>query len=143
MRNVREQMPVYKELNETQPGAVQNTWYNMFEKSNVEFAGLAMGVTVADETLEFRITIDGVVIDISAGIDLLFATNSKSDIATGTPRYTSGQLVIISGAPAGNVDIQSTKGNRWLKGRSVKIELRKTTAGGASALRLLGVYHKR
>jgi hypothetical protein len=67
--------PVFKALAFTQAGAVQNTWYTAFEGSNVEFSALGMGITVADETVNCRITIDGILVESVGAVALAFAGN--------------------------------------------------------------------
>ena len=140
-----QQEPRYKELDFTQAGAVQNTWYTAFEGNNVEFVGVAGGITVADETVELRLTLDGVLISSSAGVACAFAGNFVT-LLPSSLRCTSGQAVFIQNAAVGNVDIGSfaatTPRTDWLKGHRVKIEIRKTTNAGASALRCIGVYHQ-
>lgn len=135
----RIQMPAYTELLATQAAAVQNTWYAMFTGNNIAFDGVAIGITVADETVEVRVTIDGVLIDCAAGVNLLFATNFLTQI--GVLRFTTGAGVITLGAPAAEADTNPAD-IFWLRGRSVLIEARKTTAAGASAITIRGIYHK-
>ena len=131
--------PTFKVLAFTKTAAVQNTWYTAFEGSNVEFGGLGIGITVADETVEIRVTIDGVTILSTAGIALAFAGN-KFTTALATMRITSGAPALAMGAANANLDLPTTTGKSFIKGRSVKIEARKTTAAGASALQVFGVY---
>lgn len=134
------QQPAFKVLDFTQAGAVQNTWYIGFQGTNAEFSALGCGITVANETVEMRFTIDGVVIAVAAGTALTFAANPYSQITALT--LTTGTPVVPMGAAGAVITCDYTVRTIWLKGKNVKIELRKTTAGGASALRLIGVYHQ-
>ena len=131
-------IPTFKELNFSKAGAVQNIWYEAFSGKNVKFDGLAIKVTVADETVETRITLDGVVLT-SGGMDLLFASNAHSQV--NVIRLTNGTFSIQMVAPAVNVDMSGTC-LPWCKGKDVKVEIRKTTAGGASAILCYGIYHQ-
>ncbi len=133
--------PKYTELNYSKAGAVQNTWYTGFEGKNVEFKGVCVGITVADETVEFKVTIDGEVILGTASQDLLFAGNRITQISTLT-LTTAGSPTATTGAPAATATWTDDNDTAWLKGKNVKIEARKTTAGGASALSVFGFYYQ-
>jgi hypothetical protein len=131
--------PTLKNLDFTQAGAVQNTWYTAFSGTNIQhFAMLGVGITVANETVELRITIDGVVYSQAAGIALLFATTMLYDVL-GLRTVGLGMDYIYIGAAATSLLPNGTVQN-YLRGQNVKVEVRKTTAGGASALRVLGYY---
>lgn len=133
--------PAFKSLSFTQAGAVQNTWYTAFSGANVSFNALGIGITVANETVEARITVDGVVIPFTAGIALLFATNKFTNVLATGLVLTTGVPTITSGAAAATL-VAAQVPDTWLKGRIVLIEVRKTTAGGASAIQVFGVYHQ-
>jgi len=132
--------PIYTELNFSQAGAVQNTWYPALEGSNIEVLCFAAGVTVADETIEIQVTIDGTVISTAAGQDCLFASNLHTSLPA-VLTCTTGAAVFTQGAPAATITSLDS-GLPWLKGAAVKIEVRKTTAAGASAVTGIGVYHE-
>lgn len=133
--------PTYKELAFTQAGAVQNTWYTAFSGSNVEFAALGIGITVADETVEVRITLDGVAVDVAAGVALAFAGNKFTSCLATPLAITSGAAILTLGAAAATLVAPSVNPHTWIKGRTIMIQARKTTAGGASALQVFGVYY--
>ena len=136
------QIPTLKVLDFTQPLAVQNTWYPAFNEENVQFVLLGMGITVADETVSIRITIDGELYDNASATNLLFATNMCfSVIGLRTAGLTARFL--MTGTPTTSVWVSgSAEASSAIAGRSVKIEVRKTTAGGASALRVMGYYRQ-
>ena len=129
-------------LSFNQAGAVQNTWYTAFQGSNVEFSALGAAVTVANETVDVKITIDGTVISSAGGVALLFATNKFTSVLANNVDLTTGVPLMTLGAPAATLTSPTVNGCSWIKGKSVKIEVRKTTAGGASALQVLGIYHQ-
>ncbi len=134
--------PKFTALSFTQAGAVQNTWYTAFNGTNVAFSALGIGITVADETVEAQITIDGVVIPVTAGVALLFASNKFTNCLSTPLVLTTGVPVLTLGAPAATLSAPAITPETWLKGGTVKIEVRKTTAGGASALQVFGLYGK-
>lgn len=127
-------------VNFTQAGAVQNTWYTAFQGYNVDFLMLGAGITVANETVEMRITVDGTVITQDAGVACIAGGNAFYNLANvfytanGTDFYTSpgAAAAIVAGSVA----------LLWASGANVKIEVRKTTAAGGSALRCLGLYYQ-
>jgi hypothetical protein len=131
-------VPAQKLLDYTKAGAIQNQWYTAFEGRDVEFLCLAKGVTVANESIEFRITIDGNLWVQAAATAVNAAEYSEVQGA----RYTNfPALNLLSGASTASVDVNTnTFPATFLRGRNVKIEIRKTTAAGASALRVVGVY---
>ncbi|MCJ7559272.1 hypothetical protein MUO79_01475 [Candidatus Bathyarchaeota archaeon] len=120
--------------------AVQNTWYRAFTGINCSFHGLGMGVTVANETVELRITIDGTILT-PAGVALLFAGNRFSSAFANAIVITTGVPVLTMGAAAAALACPAVTGLTWLRGRAITIDVRKTTAGGASALQVYGVYY--
>lgn len=133
-------VPKYKEINFSQAGAVQNTWYTALEATNVAVLAFAVGCTVANETCEVRCTIDGTSLAAAAGVALTAAGNCYSNLPA-TIVYTTGTGVFTQGAA--NAAVTSLdSGIPWLKGAKVKIEVRKSTAGGASAVVGKGAYHK-
>lgn len=133
--------PAFKTLTYDAGVVVQNQWYTAFTGRNVVFNGLGIKVTVANETVDIRITIDGVLYSSSGGVALTFGANPWTivegfDLTTGALRINPS----ASGAGASFTPDYNTA--FWLKGRSVKIEVRKTTAGGASHLLVYGQYHE-
>jgi len=133
-------IPTYTEINYSQAGAAQNTWYTALEVSNVSVGAFAVGCTVADETLEARVTVDSVLISSAAGVACTFAANPYSNLPA-IVVCTTGQAVFTQGAA--NAAVTSLDSELpWIKGKTVKIEVRKTTAGGASAVTGKGYYHQ-
>ena len=130
----------YIELNFSQAGAAQNTWYTALEGANIAVNSFAVGCTVADETLEVQVTIDGVVISSAGAVACTFGVNPYSNLPA-IVVCTTGAAVFTQGAAAAAVTSLDS-GLPWLKGKAVKIEVRKTTAGGASAVTGKGVYHQ-
>lgn len=120
------------DANLIQAAPVQNTWYTVLDtKKNVKIYGISMCILTTGETLEMRITIDGqpstlsyaCIADTDYSIYKLFAPNTTSfDVATGLylACYTSP-----------------------LEAKSVKVEIRKTTAAGAGDLLGHVTYGKR
>ena len=131
----------YVELNFSQAGAVQNIWYTALEGANIEVVHFSVGVTVADETLEMKVTLDGTEILTAAGVACTFAADPYSALPV-TVVCTTGQAVFTQGAKNAAVTTTDT-GLKWCRGANVKIEVRKTTAGGASAVTGKGIYFKR
>lgn len=132
-------VPKFVPLSFTQAGAVQNTWYTAFSGVDVVFGALGIGITVANETVEARFTIDGTTINVTAGAALLFATNKFTNCLTALV-LTSGVPAVTLAAAAATLAAPAVTPETWLKGKSVKIEVRKTSAGGASAIQVFGVY---
>jgi hypothetical protein len=136
------QVPKYTLLNYLAADVIQNDWYTAVQLYDVEFTALAMGVVTNNETLEMRITIDGVVWAIAAGIAVTagqFSPVTALNIA-GMPTVT-----FTCAATTATVPITQIVANYipWLRGRSIKIEVRKTTAtAGTSDLRVIGQYGK-
>ena len=128
------------ELSFSQAAAVNGTWYTAFEGTDVEFNCFAVGVTVANETLEIQVTIDGVTLASAAGVACTFAANPYSNLPN-TIVHTTGTGVFTQGAAAAAVTSTDT-GLRWLRGHDVKVEVRKSTAAGASAVTGKGAYFK-
>jgi len=130
--------PLFRELNFTQAGAVQNTWYMALSGNNIELIALAVGVTVANETLGIRITIDGEVFNGSVAVNL------GEYSACGALRIDNiPDPTITMGATGATAELTSTGfGTSKLKGRIVTVEVRKTTAAGASAVLCKGYYRQ-
>lgn len=115
----------------TQAAPVQNTWYTILDTTtNFEGYIATIKVETADETLEVRWTIDGQVI-------------TKTNACTfGTTYYvfldaTSTQLGLTITSTNWNMGMRAT-----LQARSMKVELRKTTAAGAGDLKGQVTYSK-
>ena len=128
--------PVFKHqpdavLDQVDP--VQNTWYPILETTNAEILGVAIGVLVADETLELRITLDG-----QAYVGSLACTaGTDYEAVFWTIQVSYG--LHLRAVPATPAEIYRSV---LCKGRSVKVEVRKTTATGAGNLRGCVSYGK-
>ena len=105
----------YKELNFSQAGAAQNTWYTALEGANIAVNSFAVGCTVADETLEVQITIDSVVISSAAAVACTFAANPYSNLPA-IVVGTTGAAVFTQGVAAAAVTSLDS-GLPWLKGK--------------------------
>ncbi len=140
--------PLYPKFKEfkvedfTQAGAVQNTWYTVIDKRNAEVSAIAVGITVANETVEIRLTIDGSAMTSAAGVALAFAGNAWSLVQSTVTLETGTPVLSYAAAAATATVTDNADGGPilWAKGQSVKVEIRKTSAGGASALRCVVMY---
>lgn len=134
--------PTIIEIDWTSPAAaVQNAWYTVFEGYNVKVLEIACGITVADETVEIRVTIDGLGTVIpAAGVACTFAANPVTPL--NALRTNAGNIRLTQGAAQANCDLTYSSALAWVQGRHVKIEARKTTNAGASFLRAIGFYHQ-
>jgi len=113
-----------------QAGAVQNTWYTVLDTTLDVILYFAMFLcTVANETVEFRWTVDG---NVYVGTrDAVFGTfyYAYKNPGNGTTLNTDTDIIM---------------GMRFspLYAQSLKIEIRKTTNAGASALQSRITYGK-
>lgn len=115
-------------LNLQQAAPVQNQWYVVLEDKNVRLYHLTCQVADVGETLEAKLTVDGVEY-----------SGSQAAVA-GTGYYltlssTPNTLVFITTAYALDFYI-------FIEARSVKLEIRKTTAAGAGTIQVRGVWAK-
>jgi hypothetical protein len=109
---------------------VQNTWYTILDTTlNCRLYSVSVLVWGTNETLEVRVTIDGEVL-------------SGSLAATHTTYYYVHALLYAAGF--------AIDGNAFLignytpfEGRSIKVEVRKTTAAGTGTLEGYAVHAKR
>lgn len=109
---------------------VQNTWYTILDTTlNVRIYGVDIKVEDDNETLQVRITVDG---QTKTGSKACTADTSY-DVRF---PYTGGVLIIDS-------TIRMDYSTFMIEGRSVKIEIRKTTATGTGTLRGRAQYGKR
>lgn len=110
---------------------VQNTWYTVLDTTkNARIISFGAYVETNDETIEGRITIDSQVLTVSA-------TNFTAGIALAANFYNdaSDALVWIALGPTGYRAF-------LIEGKSLKIEVRKTTAAGANLLHAKVRYAK-
>ena len=105
-----------------QAAAVQNTWYTVLDTTkNCRLINVVMTMQTANEDLELRLTIDGVVwvggqANAVAGTDYLcFISYYGAALNITTTDYSIYRAFLI-------------------EGRSVKVEIRKTSANGANRL---------
>jgi hypothetical protein len=112
-----------------QAAPVQNTWYTVCDVVNAYFGSLSVYVMTVNETLEARITIDGV----TWGNNTIAAVN-------GTVYYVRmsrlGNVTNLVYDATGDHSIDNKVGTYGL---SIKIEVRKTTATGAGNLRACAI----
>ena len=110
----------------TQAGAVQNTWYTAYTgTARIRVYALGIGCSVINETLEWEITIDGIVY-------------SGSIVATfGTGYYPHWYPSDYANTGTLAITISQDTGLFLPEGAVTLIRIRKTTAAGASAL-----FHK-
>lgn len=116
----------------TQAAPVQNTYYTVLDVEGKGFLyAVAAGVDTADETLDVVITIDGVVIT-STGLACTAAADYNCYLYcdTSSERY---ETALVAQSP------QNRQINLPFK-RSCKVEVRKTTAGGAGDLHGFVLY---
>lgn len=117
-------------LNQATP--VQNTWYTIIDTSgDLEIYGCSIAIQTTGETLEVRITIDGVNPNNLTQIAVA-GTNYKVSI---DHDYTG----IWLSAAAGNLIVH---GYSSLKCHTFKAEVRKTTAAGGGNLRGMVSYSR-
>lgn len=114
----------------SQAAPVQNTWYTALDTTlNVNLISVGIQVADTNETLESRLTIDGVVYSgttqaaVAGTRYYLFLLPGYSQWKMGTTNLTCGYYTP-------------------LMSRSIKIEYRKTTAAGAGTISGVVVYQK-
>lgn len=121
--------------NLTQAAAVQNTWYTILDTTyHIDVYQLAIRMATAGETLEVRITLNGVAITsvgFAAVADTSYWMSFKAD-------PTSSTISLINGSAGQTYLMQGFYAPQPC--RSVKIEIRKTTAAGANTLYGTVVY---
>lgn len=121
-------------LNQAAP--VQNTYYVVLNGVLTELYTLSICVATANETLQVRITIDGVVYD-TGTVAAIF--DSWYQVQWCQP---FGGLIVPT------FDYDNTTPHMilnmvgTLKGKAVKVELRKTTATGAGNLKAIATHAK-
>ena len=109
-----------------QAGAVQATWYEVLAYTGrpTHINSIMFGVTVANETVEVEVIIDGV-------------TKMASQAAV----FGSIYSVCTGGVTANTMSVSAITGMQLnLIGHNVRVRARKTTNGGASALLCKVIY---
>lgn len=122
-------------LNQTSPE--QNTWYTVLDTTNnISLIATHIAIITTGETLDAKITMDGKVYTITgiiatAATDIViyFLSDYTGRYITSTSTSTFDKLIGYAKVP--------------LEARSVKMEVRKTTANGTGNLRAAVTYAKR
>jgi hypothetical protein len=115
-------------LNQAAP--VQNTWYTVLDTVvNARLIGLGILIADTGETLEVRLTVDGNII-IGSG-----AAVAGTDYHAMVHTHATGTVLTFSSTDAPRAFM--------LEGRSLKVEVRKTTAAGAGNLKACAAYETR
>jgi hypothetical protein len=113
-----------------QPTPEQNTWYTILDTTlNCRLYSVVILVWGANETLEVRITIDGQVL-------------TGSIVATAVSYYWVYLLMYTSGFMMSG-EHHSIGYDAPLEGRSIKVEMRKTTNAGTGTIEGYAIYAKR
>ena len=122
-------VPAHKTDAKLSQAAAQNTWYTVLDTArNVRVIGILANMATTGEDISIRITIDGVVIEgsVSAVAGTTYFADAVQSFGGG------GTILALSGSPILKAFL--------LEGRSVKIEIRKTTAAGAGTLHCFVTY---
>jgi len=119
----------------TQANPAPNTWYNAFTATNCRVIFFAFAMSTAIETLEARMTIDGIVYTPLVGQVTVIDT-------TYFIRFSAGADA------TNNISIDNDSGivnykAFFCEGRNVQIDVRRTTNLGAGTLTARTVYAKR
>ena len=133
-RQYRLRTPVFL----AQAAAVQNTWYQVANLTGdllIDFCAVRMDTLAED--LQARITVDG--ITPNDGILLGAVENSLYSIY----HSSNGVNHVIYFGGADVVTTSPNIGNSPLKCRAFRLQVRKTSAGGANTLRGVVIYHDR
>lgn len=116
-----------------QAAPVQNTWYTILNTThNIQVLVIAVNIEDTNEDLEVQVTVDGETI---AGYGVT-ATHSTSYYAYFLPSAISGIDQLSLANTSANIK------HPLLTGKSVKIEVRKTTAAGAGNLTGIVIYEQ-
>jgi len=114
-----------------QAAPVQNTWYTVLDTTpQARIQAIAVRVDSTGETVEVRLTIDGVTIEGSAALPA--DTTYYADVLTGL--FSTTFVLTVTQQQTGRAFL--------IEGRNVKVEIRKTTAAGAGTLRGRVCYGK-
>jgi hypothetical protein len=115
----------------SQASPAQNTWYTILDTTkNCRLYAVLVVIATTGEDLEVRITIDGQTITgaFSAGAGANYSVSMDEWDATNLQAANGRYMIWGSGGV--------------LEGRSIKVEVRKTTAAGAGTLSGLVIYAK-
>lgn len=108
----------------TQAAPVQNTYYTILDAvMNCKLISVNVSVADTGETLQLRVTVDG-----NAYVSAAVAVGADADfMAEHAPVITALQKFTLTAVAVTNIPFLE-------EGRTVKVELRKTTAAGAGTL---------
>jgi len=109
-----------------QAGPVQNTWYSILDTLNARIYGITVSIATTNETLELRVTLDGVVYT-SAGGAVVAGADWEASF------YTRHDLRILAISVIGATPKEHNR-SFLCEGRQVLVEVRKTTVAGAGNL---------
>jgi hypothetical protein len=114
-----------------QPGAVQNTWYTVLPATGAgvytNITDIFFQITVANETLEVEVTIDG--ITKTGSIAAVFGTDYQVRHSTATaPANTFTPVPVLTYSLLNYM------------GHNVRVRVRKTTNNGAGSLNAKVIY---
>lgn len=115
-----------------QANPVQNTWYTILNGKNVQLHGLLIRVATTGETLEVKFTIDG-------------QTATGTQVANADTNYYATLLFNHGGFAftVGTTNYPFLMNYNSLIGKSVLLEVRKTTNTGAGNLKGWALYSQR
>lgn len=112
-------IPKMMDLAQAQNVAVQNVWYTILDTTrNCRVIGIIMNMAIANEDLECRVTIDGVTIS-GVQLNAVAGTNYTALLAQ---TYVAMSLSFTATVYVGR--------GHLFEGRSVKVEVRKTSNNG-------------
>lgn len=119
-----------------QAAPVQSTYYTLLDTTkNARIYSIMVLIQTTNETLQVKITVDG---------EIWISTATACVAATPNYYYKTGHVVQGSLVTAGAIPyLDGVVGFRYpLEGRSIKVEVQKTTVAGAGNLQGRVVYAK-
>ncbi len=134
---INDPMPVWQHQTDAtldQATPVKDTYYTILDTTpNVRIAFIAVEIRDTNETLQVRITLDGVAIESNA-----FVMTADIDGFIMLEENIDGFLLIL-----GTTQRIGYRGYTLLEGKSVKVEVRKTTEAGTGNLKGCVSYSKK
>jgi len=114
-----------------QAGPVQNTWYTVCNLTDILFNCVAFQILATGETLEVRLTIEGIALGVGTQVAVA-GTTYQLDVLLGTDGtyWVTPNAIVALGL------------RNPLYMRSLKVEIRKTTAAGAGNLQCAVSYNQ-
>ena len=119
-------------LNRAGATVVQNTYYTVLETWNARIYGIGAAIATVAESLQLRVTVDGIVID-GAVVACAFGAAYFAYIFENA--VAQNEYISLS-----NVDQYRGYRAFLLEGRHILIEIQKTTANGAGNLQAAVTY---